>query len=108
VCLCFEVQCISTLKKRYCLCLIIEGPLFELKEKIESNELLPDEHQMQIAHALQRIYNQVQKYQPPEVVTPSDGVFSKFFGPGKTKLDPSQRVKGLYIYGSVGGGKTML
>ena len=26
----------------------------------------------------------------------------------KNRLDPSKRIQGLYIYGSVGGGKTML
>ena len=85
---------------------IEDGPLKALAQKIESKELLPDEHQVKIAHDLQRIYDEIQSYQPPEP-TIAGGFFSKLLG-SKPKLDQSERLKGLYIYGSVGGGKTLL
>lgn len=87
---------------------ITDGPLKALAQKIESKELIPDEHQVKIANDLQRIYDQIQSYQPPETLgANAGGFFSKLFG-SKPKLDPSLRLKGLYIYGSVGGGKTLL
>lgn len=69
----------------------------------------PDEHQVKVAQELQRIYDQIQSYQPPDTTGASatPGFFSKFFHK-KPKLDQALRLKGLYIYGSVGGGKTML
>jgi peroxisome-assembly ATPase len=62
-----------------------------------------------VTNELQRIYDQLKDYEPPDTTGASapPGLFSKLFGT-KQKLDPSQRLKGLYIYGSVGGGKTML
>lgn len=63
---------------------------------------------MKIANDLQRIYDEIQTYQPPDTLgASSSGFFSKLFKP-KPKLDQSLRLKGLYIYGSVGGGKTLL
>lgn len=89
--------------------ILVDGPLKALEKRIERNELQPDEHQVKIANELQRIYDQIQSYQPPDTTGASvkPGFFSKFFHT-KVKLDPAQRLKGLYIYGSVGGGKTML
>ncbi|KAG5675013.1 hypothetical protein PVAND_004953 [Polypedilum vanderplanki] len=89
------------------------GPLQVLNKKIDSQELLPDEHQVEIAKHLQRIYEQIQVYRPPEIPVVKVNPLSKWFPfifpkPVKPRLDPSKRLKGLYIYGSVGGGKTML
>lgn len=80
-----------------------------LEKKIQKDELKPDEHQVKITEELQRIYDQIQTYQPPDTTGASatPGFFSKLFRT-KPKLDPSLRLKGMYIYGSVGGGKTML
>lgn len=87
--------------------MVADGPLKALAQKIEANELKPDEHQMKIAQDLQRIYDEIQTYQPPENVGSSASFFSKILG-SKPKLDQSKRLKGSYIYGSVGGGKTLL
>ncbi|XP_070494982.1 putative ATPase N2B isoform X1 [Chironomus tepperi] len=89
------------------------GPLSVLKRKYESNELKHDDHQLKIAQELQRIYEQVHTYQPPDIIPTSsnENVLTKwlpFMSQPKFKLDPSKRLQGLYIYGSVGGGKTML
>lgn len=53
---------------------------------------------------LQKIYEQVKSYQPPA----QGSNLSKWFSFGKDKEEVSSAPKGLYIYGSVGGGKTML
>ncbi|XP_052866153.1 putative ATPase N2B [Anopheles cruzii] len=78
-------------------------PLEVLQEKLANNEIQPDPHQHRITEALQLVYNSIQTYSPPK---PSTGIGKWFsFGKGTRKLDAP---KGLYIYGSVGGGKTML
>jgi predicted ATPase len=75
----------------------ISGPLAVLQEKINNGELMHDDYQKRIADCLQRLYENIQGYTPPE-----HGLFSKFF------QKRSDTPKGLYIYGAVGGGKTML
>lgn len=92
---------------------IIDGPLSVLKKKYESNELKHDDHQLKIAQELQRIYEQAHTYNPPDIIPTSsnENVLTKwlpFMNQPNNKLDPSKRLQGLYIYGSVGGGKTML
>lgn len=73
------------------------GPAEILEKKLKRGELLRDEQQWEVAEALHRVYEEIQTYDPPK-----DNVFNKIFG--------KQRdiVRGLYIYGAVGGGKTML
>lgn len=79
-----------------------QGVIGELETKISNGELLSDEHQRRIADELQRVFNDVKGYSPPvESIFSKIGFFSK---KSKKKNIP----KGLYIYGSVGGGKTML
>ncbi|XP_013188057.1 putative ATPase N2B isoform X2 [Amyelois transitella] len=55
---------------------------------------------------LQDVYEEVTAYQRPEVLAPTGKSFFSFF----RKSEPLKIVapKGLYIFGSVGGGKTML
>jgi predicted ATPase len=73
------------------------GPLAVLQEKIDNGELMHDNYQYRIAESLQRLYENIQGYTPPV-----HGLFSGLFK--KVTKAP----KGLYIYGAVGGGKTML
>lgn len=73
------------------------GPVEVLENKLKKGELLRDEQQNEVAEALQRVYEDSQTYDPPK-----DTVFSKLFG------KPRDSPQGLYIYGAVGGGKTML
>lgn len=75
------------------------GPASDLSKKIASGELLPDDHQTRVAQSLQKVYIDVKDYSPP-----INSIFSKIFAKKVKKKIP----KGLYIYGSVGGGKTML
>lgn len=73
------------------------GPVDVLESKLKKGQLLRDEQQYEVAEALQRVYEEIQTYDPPK-----DSVLNKLFGRNK------EFVQGLYIYGAVGGGKTML
>ncbi|XP_062551906.1 putative ATPase N2B [Armigeres subalbatus] len=80
-----------------------QSPLDLLDGKLARNEIQPDDHQRQVTAALQAVYDSIQSYIPPKA---SSGL-GKWFSFGKK--DPKVKApKGLYIYGSVGGGKTML
>lgn len=74
-----------------------KGPLALLTEKISSGELFRDEQQYKVCEELQKVYDRLQDYKPAE-----KSIFSSLFS--KKQVAP----KGLYIYGAVGGGKTML
>lgn len=74
-----------------------KGPNEILSEKIANGEIQRDEVQLKVGKALQRVYNETKNYQPTE-----KNLLSKFFSSQK------KAPKGLYIYGAVGGGKTML
>ncbi|CAL7942966.1 unnamed protein product [Xylocopa violacea] len=78
--------------------LINKGPVAVLKSKISTGELMKDEHQMKVAKTLQGIYEEIKGYKPVEF-----NILDKWLG-RKRKQPP----KGLYLYGAVGGGKTML
>ncbi|KOX77909.1 Putative ATPase N2B [Melipona quadrifasciata] len=78
--------------------LIEKSPIAMLKNKIAKGELMEDEHQIKVAKTLQSIYEEINGYKPEEF-----NLLDKWLG-RKRKQPP----KGLYIYGAVGGGKTML
>lgn len=84
----------------------ITTPLSALKTRIEKGELLADEHQTQAAEALEKLYHQIQNYKP----TPSSrgNKLFNFFSNNNSKTTSQNAPNGLYIYGSVGGGKTTL
>lgn len=82
---------------------ILDGPISILKQKIDDKKLQPDDHQTQVVNDLQKLYEKVKTYEPKG---PAGG-FSKWLSFGK-KEEKTVDIQGLYIYGSVGGGKTML
>lgn len=77
-----------------------DSPLEVLKKKVAKNDLIPDEHQLKVAKELQKVYINVKNYVPEKT-----SLLSKWMGNGKKK---KKTPKGLYLYGAVGGGKTML
>lgn len=79
-----------------------DGPIGVLAKKVADKSLMPDEHQTQVVNDLQKLYELVKDYEPKS----SAGV-SSWFSFGKKKAKEVD-IQGLYIYGSVGGGKTML
>ncbi|KAG8221977.1 hypothetical protein J437_LFUL014466, partial [Ladona fulva] len=89
-----------------------QGPIEALQTKIDSGELLPDEYQKKVAESLQRVYNDIQGYTPPE----RGGILSRWLSSTKKGDDPDAEAmkgtlgipKGVYLHGAVGGGKTML
>lgn len=75
------------------------GPLAVLENRVSAGDLFRDEQQRKICESLQRVYFDLQRYEPETA--------SSFFG----KLFKSRQNNvplGVYIYGAVGGGKTML
>jgi peroxisome-assembly ATPase len=76
------------------------SPVATLLEKIEKGELLRDDYQVQIAGELQSVYQELQQYEPPK-----QSLFGKMFGGRSSKMESP---KGIYLFGAVGGGKTML
>lgn len=76
------------------------GPVATLLEKIDKGELIRDDYQIQVVGELQKVYEELQQYEPPK---PS--LFGTLFGGRSSKMESP---KGLYLYGAVGGGKTML
>jgi peroxisome-assembly ATPase len=80
----------------------LDGPVSVLKKKIDDKVLQPDEYQLKVVDELQKLYEKSNDYKPPE---PSG--IGGWFSFGKPKKVENE-IKGLYIYGSVGGGKTML
>jgi protein AFG1 len=74
-----------------------------------------------IIESLQHLHNELNRYEAPDVVHPSfdllkpakKSVFSSFFG-GRSRAKgalgqiPADLPRGLYLYGDVGSGKTML
>lgn len=77
-------------------------PVQLLQDKLSRNEVQPDQHQNTIMEALQIVYNDILNYSPP---TQASGI-RKWLS--FKKEEKNDYPKGLYIYGSVGGGKTML
>lgn len=93
------------------------GPIKEYNDRIHSRKLREDEHQRK---NLQDLYETLSEYSPPEVIPPSiedlqppqKSFFGSLFG-GSKKQGPSLEIpenlpKGLYMFGDVGSGKTML
>ncbi|KAM5442696.1 ATPase [Microsporum ferrugineum] len=98
------------------------GPLQEYESRVEAGLLRDDDHQRAIIQHLQDLHDMLRDYKAPAVVHPSleslnpqpskSSFFSMLFNNApktaeKTQI-PSNLPKGLYMYGDVGCGKTML
>lgn len=84
-----------------------KGPIDVLNERIQSGAYKVDAHQEKVTAALQYVYDSIQVYTPNKPV--SSGLFS-WLRKGNEDITSvkSEAPKGLYIHGSVGGGKTTL
>ncbi|HEX3974507.1 MAG TPA: cell division protein ZapE, partial [Stellaceae bacterium] len=79
---------------------IAEGPLALFHARLSAGEISADTQQARAAQRLQQLWDELQHYQPQ-----AGGGFLTRLGFGKPAAPPP---KGLYIYGRVGRGKSML
>ncbi|KAK5111655.1 hypothetical protein LTR62_004760 [Meristemomyces frigidus] len=99
------------------------GPLKEYDRRVKQGKLRDDEHQRMLIQSLQDLHDELMKYDPPPVKHPTIASIqpkkSSFFGSlfgggggsggGELNMTPLASLpKGLYMYGDVGSGKTML
>ncbi|RMD41698.1 hypothetical protein DV735_g3449, partial [Chaetothyriales sp. CBS 134920] len=98
------------------------SPLEEYDERVHSRKLRDDEHQRMIVAHLNDLHDLLKDYNPPKVVRPDavevepkpKSLFSALFGGSKEPKNEAKSEtvpnmpKGLYMYGDVGSGKTML
>ncbi|RVE42021.1 hypothetical protein evm_013325 [Chilo suppressalis] len=84
----------------------IEGPWNLYSEKVSTGVLTKDPHQAKVVQHLQIIYQEINSYKRPVLQNRTSGSLFSFFKRNEPKKIYAP--KGLYIYGSVGGGKTML
>ncbi|PCH40846.1 AFG1-like ATPase [Wolfiporia cocos MD-104 SS10] len=91
-----------------------QGELERYHGLVQTGVLRYDEHQERIIGKLQRLHDEVVKYNPPHIPahTPRPSLISRLF----SRSDPTEHgtiprdqvLRGLYLFGDVGTGKTML
>jgi predicted ATPase len=112
------------------------GPVDEYDRRVAEGILQNDEHQRgtyighvhskltssAIIESLQNLHDMLLDYKPPKVIHPTieslqdqpkKGLFSSLFGRGQSSNKPTLDIpenvpKGVYMYGDVGSGKTMM
>ncbi|KAK5167111.1 ATPase [Saxophila tyrrhenica] len=96
------------------------GPIAEYDNRVHSGRLRDDEHQRTLIQALQDLHDNLMSYNPPKVVHPTieslqpkkKGFLSSLLGSrdtGPVQMRAYEGLpKGLYMFGDVGSGKTML
>jgi len=77
------------------------GPLYAYREKVRSGEIKPDQNQALAAEKLQSLHNALIDYRPE----PGASRWKVRLGLARQVQEPPQ---GLYLYGAVGRGKSML
>lgn len=82
-----------------------DGPWTLYTQRIADNTISKDAHQETVVHHLQQIYDKIRKYERPDPPKEPSAFFNFF---KKSKPQKIVAPTGLYIFGSVGGGKTML
>lgn len=88
-----------------------DGPAYLLRAMIGEGAMKADPAQNDAAQRLQALHERLQGYQPAAAVPEPQGrgFFGKLFGGGKAPEPAKQNApKGLYIFGPVGRGKSML
>ncbi|EAU84331.2 AFG1 family mitochondrial ATPase [Coprinopsis cinerea okayama7 len=87
-------------------------PLRQYQNLVSSGVLRGDEHQTRIIERLQELHDQLVTYEPPplEEEVRANSFLSRWFSRETSEpvSSPANAPKGLYLYGDVGTGKTML
>ena len=78
-------------------------------DRLRANELSPDPHQERVVEQFQRLHADVSAHEPHASSSSSSSSFwsNLFFG-GARKSSCAGAPQGVYLWGTVGGGKTML
>ncbi|KAI5481037.1 AFG1 family mitochondrial ATPase [Pseudohyphozyma bogoriensis] len=94
------------------------GPAAAYDEQVKQGLIQNDEHQRGIVELLQKMYDELEAYEPPEILPvpgppPPPTFMQKLLGNAPPPLPtippiPENVPKGLYLYGSVGCGKSFL
>ena len=84
------------------------------KNRVKEGEVSSDDHQINVVNELSRLAEELVKYRPPtndssglSILRNIAGGFLRWNKKDTSKLS-NERPKGVYIWGTVGGGKTML
>jgi protein AFG1 len=74
---------------------------------LDGAELDRDVHQEAVVDSLQRLHGDLEKYHPPVVGEKPNPLTKLIFGTDKRLKGKKKPPQGVYIWGTVGGGKTM-
>ncbi len=83
------------------------GPASAYARLIQDGTLKPDPAQREAAACLQVLYDELKGYEPAAPPPERRGFFGRLFS-GKDEVKPTEGPRGLYIFGEVGRGKSML
>ena len=100
----------------------LQSPLEAYNSKVEEGRLNDDPYQRKIITNLSKLHDKLADYVPPKVETPTisdlkpkiglrkiiGSFFSNSSNNNSSSLPPEHNMKGIYLYGDVGCGKTML
>lgn len=91
------------------------SPVAEYQKRVESGQLRRDPQQQDTVMELDKLYSRIRGYRPSSKGTGGGGLMGKLFGSSSSDEDNdndmsagSHAPQGLYLYGSVGVGKTTL
>ncbi|KZT60730.1 hypothetical protein CALCODRAFT_464994 [Calocera cornea HHB12733] len=91
-----------------------DTPTTGYNQLVERGVLKKDSHQLEIVALLQKLHDRLTTYNPPPILAPptsTQSLFGRFFGSKpetSSAVDPIDIPQGLYLYGDVGTGKSML
>lgn len=87
---------------------VVEGssPIEAYHRLVESGGIRPDGRQLEALQPLQRLHKELQDYVPPS--SQSEGFTSRLFRTLRAFKKPIQPPRGVYVYGGVGTGKSLV